>query len=60
MTTNVTIEAHLCHTKEVKVQVVDTVSGEVLENHTLQDGERKEVYIYDTREVRTSEVNKEL
>jgi len=55
MTSSVKVSAHCATNKEVVARVVYIDSGEVLEEFVLQDGEVKEVMIYDNRAVTSHE-----
>lgn len=57
MTSTVTVEAHCGHNKVVRVQVIDD-SG-LVEELTLEDGEKADRYIYDDRSVIAVEVPKD-
>ena len=58
MTTTVTVAAHCTSDKEVKVSIVNRVTGEVYEEFVLQDGQSSHRVVYDDREIRTAEVLK--
>ncbi len=58
MTTTVTVAAHCASNKEVKVSIVNRVTGEVYEEFVLQDGQSSHRVVYDDREIRTAEVLK--
>ena len=60
MTTTVKIEAHCADTKEVRICIYESIKCEVdpVEAFTIQDGETKEVYAYDDREIVVREVDK--
>lgn len=47
MTTTVKISAHCSNNKEVQVAVTDSMSGNVKDAFTLQDGETAERVVYD-------------
>jgi len=56
MTTQVTVTACCSEDKEVKVYLME---GEVeSEDHTLQNGESKDFYVYDDREISVLEKDK--
>ena len=57
MTTTIQILAHLASTKEVKVTIHGT-GGIVIEELTLQDGEKAERYVYDDRQITIKETEK--
>lgn len=56
MTTRITIEAHCADDTEVKIIISDTEAD--TEHVTLQDGETKEYYVYDARQINVFEVEK--
>jgi len=59
MTSQVKVAAHCADTKEVLVQVFNITDGSLFEQFTLQNGESREVLIYDNRAVTTHERLKE-
>ena len=56
MTTKVTVEALCSDDKEVKIIIADTKTD--TEHATLQNGETKEYYVYDERQISVFEVEK--
>lgn len=58
MTTTVTVKAHCANTKEVVASIVNTATGEVKEEFTLQDGESRDCVVYDDLQVSVKEVLK--
>lgn len=52
MTSSVKVTAHCPSTKEVLITIKD---GRVDAEHVLQDGETKELYVYDARSVTVCE-----
>ncbi|MOA14047.1 hypothetical protein D3C78_1341240 [compost metagenome] len=58
MTTTVTVAAHCSSDKEVKVSIVNRVTGEVYEEFVLQDGQSSHRVVYDDREIKVAEVLK--
>ena len=56
MTTKVTIEAHCNEKTEVNISMATENTGE---NIRLQDGESRDFYVYDDREIAVKEVSKE-
>lgn len=63
MTSTVKVTAHCAGSKHVEVRVSQTSDvmhpDTVLETYFLEDGESKEVYIYDNRYVITRELDKQ-
>lgn len=61
MTTTVAVTAHCSADKEVIIAVFDTVDGEpkIIDTFELQNGETKELYAYDLRQISVQEVLKE-
>ena len=57
MTTTIIVQAHHDDTKEVHIEVVEDEM--VIEETILNDGEIKELYVYDGREVSVKERIKE-
>lgn len=55
MTSQVKVAAHCADTKEVVVKVFNVVTDKLIEEFTLQNGESREVLIYDDRAVATHE-----
>jgi hypothetical protein len=58
MTTTVKIEAHHSTDKQVRVRIYDTQATSIVEEFTLQDGEKAERYVYDGRMIQVHEENK--
>lgn len=58
MTTTVTIDAHCPPDKEVLVTILDGETEAVIEEFILQDDESDSRYIFDSREIRISEITK--
>ena len=56
MTSKVTIEAHCATDKQVKVVIL--AGPQIIEEFTVQDGEKQERYIYDDRAVHATEEKK--
>lgn len=59
MTSIVKVAAHCASTKEVVVAVTNG-GADIIEQFVLQDGESKDVYIYDDRAVSSFERLKEV
>lgn len=59
MTSQVKVSAHCTSNKEVVGKVFNVTTGEMIEEFTLQDGESREVLIYDDRAVTSFERLKE-
>lgn len=55
MTSRLVVIAHCASDKEVVIAVTDNLAGDM---HTLQDGETKELYVYDARAVTVYERTK--
>lgn len=47
MTTTIKVSAHCSEDKEVNVSIADSVSGNIKENVTIQNGETLERVVYD-------------
>jgi hypothetical protein len=60
MTSSVRTSAHCASDKEVVVRVYNHVTGETIEEFTLQDGQARDVVIYDDRAVASRERLKEV
>jgi hypothetical protein len=60
MTSQVKVSAHCASNKEVAVKVFNVVTNETIEEFALQDGESREVTIYDDRAVTSYERVKEV
>jgi hypothetical protein len=60
MTSQVKVSAHCAANKEVVARVVNVVTNEQLEEVVLQDGESRDLLIYDDRAVITHERVKEV
>lgn len=60
MTSQVKVSAHCASNKEVVVRVFNVHTQELIEEFTLQDGESREVVVYDDRGVLTHERVKEV
>lgn len=58
MTTTVIVHAHCSPDKEVQVEVYEGHKSVPSSTSVLQNGEDKELYAYDEREIRVREVNK--
>lgn len=59
MTSVVKVNAHCADTKKVVVRVFDVKTDQLIEEFALQNGESREVLIYDDRAVATYERLKE-
>lgn len=59
MTSQVKVDAHCSDNKEVVVRVFNVATDQLVEEFTLQNGESREVLIYDDRAVATYERIKE-
>lgn len=59
MTSQVKVAAHCSDNKEVVVRVFNVATDQLVEEFTLQNGESREVLIYDDRAVATHERIKE-
>ena len=57
MTTTVIVQAHCADTKEVIITVEEL--GNRVEEFTLQDGEEKELVVYDNRVATIIEIEKD-
>jgi hypothetical protein len=55
MTSQVKVDAHCVDTKEVVVRVFNVKTDQLIEEFALQNGESREVLIYDDRAVATYE-----
>lgn len=55
MTSQVKVSAHCADNKEVVVRVFNVATDQGIEEFTLQNGESREVLIYDDRAVATHE-----
>lgn len=60
MTSSVKASAHCADEKEVVVRVINMSTNEQLEEYVLQNGEVKEVYVWDDRAVITHERLKDM
>jgi len=59
MTSQVKVDAHCADNKEVVVKVFNVANDSLIEEFVLQNGESREVLIYDDRAVATYERLKE-
>jgi O-glycosyl hydrolase len=59
MTSQVKVSAHCATNKEVVIKVFNVANDSLIEEFVLQDGESREVLIYDDRAVATHERVKE-
>lgn len=59
MTTRVIVKAHCASTKEVKIIIgALNIASPPIEEHTIQDGQTLEKYVYDERIITVQEVLK--
>jgi len=60
MTSQVKVDAHCADNKEVVVKVFNVATDKAIEEFTLQNGESRQVLIYDDRAVASYERLKEV